>query len=379
MAPPPHDNTAGGFLAEYYALFTVALALLCARIYVRLRIVKNWGWDDHCAIIALVFLFIGLLLIQIEANIGLGRHVHDLGDGKAKELQVLKFNTFFQMDNVLCTLFTKYSISLFILRIDNSRRPRWALAILMVLMTLATIAVIVVLSVSCVPLEKLWNHHVPGTCLPLATVYYVAYVQSGFTIVIDLCLTASPVIILWNVKIEKGRKTLICLLMSLGLIATISNALRNAFQKQLTSEDMTYDITSVTVVAVLELSSGVIAACVPACMPLLKRGRSGNTTSQGYQVNDQSHHTSDVMPDRKASSSTADIIHHAGEYNGRPGGDSSDTQDTVPLRPILYSSKASSGHVSEPTRQCALPGQTYPGLNPGLGPYSVANKQENFR
>ena len=39
-------------------------------------------------------------------------------------LKVLKFNTFFQMDNVICNLFTKFSISLFILRINNSWRMR---------------------------------------------------------------------------------------------------------------------------------------------------------------------------------------------------------------------------------------------------------------
>ena len=153
-------------------------------------------------------------------------------------LDILKFNTFFQMVNVLCTLFTKYSISIFILRIRDSRGLRWVLGLAMLFMTLATLAVIVVLSVSCRPLEKLWTPELSGSCIPLKTVYICAYVQSGFTIVVDLCLTVSPIIILWNVQVKRGRKSFICFLMSLGLIATISNALRNDFQKQLTSKDM---------------------------------------------------------------------------------------------------------------------------------------------
>ncbi|KAJ5649499.1 uncharacterized protein N7484_003222 [Penicillium longicatenatum] len=56
--------------------------------------------------------------------------------------------------------------------------------------------------------------------------------------------------------------------MGLGLVATISNALRNDFQTELTSSDMTYNMTGVTVVAILELSSGIIAACIPGGMPL---------------------------------------------------------------------------------------------------------------
>ncbi|CAI7646619.1 unnamed protein product [Penicillium glandicola] len=180
----------------------------------------------------------------------------------------MKYNTFFQMAIVLCTLFTKFSISAYILRIKDSKRLRWILVILMGFMTLATIGCIAVLSVSCMPLKKMWEPSTPGICLDLATVYYVAYVQSAFTIVIDLCLTTAPIVILWNVKIQRGRKSLICCLMSLGLVATISNALRSYFQNGLTSSDMTYNMTGVTVVAILELSSGIIAACIPACMPL---------------------------------------------------------------------------------------------------------------
>lgn len=143
------------------------------------------------------------------------------------------------MDNVVVTLMTKISISLYILRIRNDKHLRWILGILMVFMTLATIATIAVLGISCIPLRKLWTPEIPGKCLPLSTVYNVAYVQSGFTIVTDLCLTSAPVIILWNVNIRRGRKIFICFLMSLGLVATISNALRNAFQPGLTDTDFT--------------------------------------------------------------------------------------------------------------------------------------------
>jgi hypothetical protein len=109
----------------------------------------------------------------------------------------------------------------------------------MAFMSLATFAVILVLSLSCRPLRKLWNPEIPGTCLPLTTVYNVAYVQSAFTIVIDIGLSLVPIAILWNIRIKPGRKTLICVLMSLGFIATISNALRNKFQTELTSKDFT--------------------------------------------------------------------------------------------------------------------------------------------
>lgn len=299
---PPDHRTTAGILAEYYILTVIALIWILLRAWVRIRMTKNWGWDDTCIVMAWLPLFVGLVLIQLEANLGLGRHIMYLDDPKAQSLEILKYNTFFQMLNVICTLLTKYSISLYLLRIRDDRRLRWTLGILMFFMTLATIAVIVVLSISCIPLERLWNESVPGVCLPRENVYYVAYVQSGFTIVIDLCLTMTPVIVLWGVKIKRGRKTMICGLMSLGLIATISNALRNYFQGDLTSSDTTYKMTGVSVVAILELAAGVIAACIPACAPLLRRNRKGSTGENApyYQarVGDSrpTHHTGSAGP-----------------------------------------------------------------------------------
>lgn len=188
-----------------------------------------------------IFLIIYAILITILVVNGLGKHTVDLKDPERVELLLLKYNTFSEMVNVLCTLFTKFSISIYILRIKNGRSLRILLWILMILMSLVTLAVIVVLSISCIPLRALWTPSLQShaTCLPLKSVYNVAYVQSGFTVVIDLCLTISPIVILWNVRIKKWKKFRICTLMSLGLVATVSNALRNEFQSGLTAPDPT--------------------------------------------------------------------------------------------------------------------------------------------
>lgn len=150
------------------------------------------------------------------------------------------------MVNVLCILVTKLSISIYILRIKNDRILRTLLQVLMAFMSFATLASIVVLSIACIPMKALWTPGIreEATCLPLKSVYTVAYVQSGFTIVTDLCLTISPIVVLWNVRIKPRAKVRICCLMSLGLIATISNALRNAFQPALTGGDYTCKLIS---------------------------------------------------------------------------------------------------------------------------------------
>jgi hypothetical protein len=170
---------------------------------------------------------------------GIGRPLASLSAPVEKALQVVKWNTIYQVINVLGALFTKISIGLFILRVQNQRR--FVLAVWTVLASLAlmtTILVFVVL-LQCIPLHRLWQPTVHGHCIATDIPLKMSYAQSAFAIISDLFLTASPVIILWNIKITLKRKIAICGLMSLGLMATIANALRNAYIPSLTQSDLT--------------------------------------------------------------------------------------------------------------------------------------------
>lgn len=171
---------------------------------------------------------------------GVGKHVEYLSDPIQQSLNILKYNVFFQVSVVICTLLTKFSIGFLIVRIKNDQTLKWTLLAIMSFMTAATVAVIVVEFISCIPLKKLWTPQIKGHCIAQSNVYVIAYIQSGFNIITDLCLTISPIVILWKVRISTRRKVLICGLMSLGLTATISTALRNVYTPELTtSEDFT--------------------------------------------------------------------------------------------------------------------------------------------
>ena len=255
--PHTSGNAAGaGILAEIYILLSIATWLVCVRCYGRMRFHNGLGWDDITCVAALVcpsvpcpetilpnqiLLIICTILITMNVAIGLGKHAVDLEHPEHTQLLLLKYNTVVQIASVLCTLLTKISISIYILRIKNERSLRMLLWILMVLIFVVSITDIAVISSSCIPFKALWTPSLQpqARCLPLKSVYNVAYVQSGFTIVVDLCLTISPIVVLWKVRIEKWKKVRICVLMSLGLVATISNALRNGFQSGLTAPDPT--------------------------------------------------------------------------------------------------------------------------------------------
>ena len=244
--------------------------------------------------------------MQIAVNHGEGQHIQYLHDPEQQALELLKIDAFYQMDVVVCTLLTKISICLFILRIKNDKPLRWTFAISMTFMTLATLAVIIMECLACIPMRKLWEPETPGKCLPQIKVYTVAYVHSGLTILTDGALTLSPILILWKVQMKRERKILVSFLMSLGLVATLTNALRNYYQKGLTTPDfpcknipktfcamrpltnssVVDDMHTVLMLSILETGSGIIAACVPASSPIIRlfRRRRPTYTEDSYPM-----------------------------------------------------------------------------------------------
>jgi hypothetical protein len=173
---------------------------------------------------------------------GMGCHLSTLDDPVTSALHLVEWNSIYQVINVTGAFFTKLSIGIFLLRLQNNQKFRLTIWIFLLPLAITTLAVVLVVLLQCIPLEALWNPSVNGHCISPEIPLDVSYAQSAFAILSDLFLTLSPVAILWKIKISLGRKIAICSLMSLGLMATIANALRNAFIPNLSESDITCEV-----------------------------------------------------------------------------------------------------------------------------------------
>ena len=68
---------------------------------------------------------------------------------------------------------------------------------------------------------------------------------------------------------------------------------------------MVDDQTSVSVVAILELNSGIIAACIPTCVGIFRKRQTKMELSAAY------HHSSGMLSGKQTTKSTLD------SFNGR--------------------------------------------------------------
>lgn len=172
-------------------------------------------------------------------SVGVGRHLRYLSEPEFAVLQVVRWNTYYQIVNVIGAFTTKLSISLFILRIKSDRKLKAAVIIVMAFLAVSTLVTVITAGTQCIPLNKLWNPDMKGHCVSSNITHISSYVQSGFAIITDLFLTISPILILWNIRISMRKKLAIWGLMSLGLMATIANAMRNIYIPVLKASDLT--------------------------------------------------------------------------------------------------------------------------------------------
>lgn len=261
-----HENNGPAILGV--AIATTITAVLCVflRIYVRTRIITSLWWDDGFIVFASVrkvarldvlkrlmcwhqaLSITGTVFNGLMVSNGAGKHTYDLPGPLAQVPGVIKWNTAYQIDNVICANLTKLSILLFVLRIPNSRKVAYLIYFVMFSMSVVNVVTVGAIASQCRPLKKIWNPTIPGACFYEGELSRFGYGQGVVNVLTDFFCTITPVFILWNVKIKRHLKFAISGLMSIGLAATASQIVRIISLNSLSAEDYTCQILLAPVV-----------------------------------------------------------------------------------------------------------------------------------
>ncbi|CRG89193.1 hypothetical protein PISL3812_06229 [Talaromyces islandicus] len=259
----PTDDIGPTLCAVTSVLLSLAVGLVCLRCYVRLRLTRSFWWDDSFILLALAFLIASDALIYYEIRLGLGKHNGSLSDPMATVKSLLKSLNDFKVVYLIGSFLNKISIGLFLLRLKFS--SRWFIGIMWALMFLLeaiTVAAVVVNIIQCNNLRIVVKESQAMVLCPARqAAAIIVYMQSGISILMDLFLSISPIIVLWNVQLSFRQKFWVCGLMALGLLATIANALRNKYVSTLATFDQAYTFVVLVIISELELSLGIIAGC----------------------------------------------------------------------------------------------------------------------
>lgn len=178
MSDPDADANRGWILhAVAWPLLGICIILMVLRLWVRLRILRSWGWDDATILLALVKAAINTILVIISVAYGAGRHMVQLTEHQKS--MAMKYQILSQGFHVTSTNWGKVSVALFLIRIIGGVNNHKALLYtLIVVMTLINAGGVFTIYAQCIPTRKLWNFDMQeGHCWPPGTQQKYAFFQ----------------------------------------------------------------------------------------------------------------------------------------------------------------------------------------------------------
>lgn len=72
--------------------------------------------------------------------------------------------------------------------------------------------------IQCTPIERLWNHSIPGTCWPRGVKVGYDIFSGAYSGSMDITLAMLPWRIVWNLQMKKREKFGVAVAMSMGVL-----------------------------------------------------------------------------------------------------------------------------------------------------------------
>ncbi|KAF2124902.1 hypothetical protein P153DRAFT_425966 [Dothidotthia symphoricarpi CBS 119687] len=245
------------------ATLTVTIAALMTtltRVYVRLRMIRNVGWD--CVV--------GQIVIIPEVHLGAGRHRVHVDPESFKEGFRLNFVT--QPIYLIAICLVKISVGFFLLRIAVATVYRRIIISTMVFMGVYTVGCFLTIMLQCTNLALLWDPYVKGTCWSDQTITTLSLLNVSLNIFTDVLFSAAiPIPLLWSLQMNTRQKMSLICILGLGMFATAAALVKTSYLPSYGENgDWLWDSRNLTIWVVVETNVGIIAGNLPCLKPIFR-------------------------------------------------------------------------------------------------------------
>ncbi|KAI0913231.1 hypothetical protein F4823DRAFT_86912 [Ustulina deusta] len=296
-------NAPGTTLFTLQVIF-LALAWLASlmRAFVKLVLLKKVSIDDYLMLLSLLgYTASGYLVFSSVIDGGLGKPAID----NPENVEIILRGLFGNMviSGPVSGL-ARVSIALFILRIAVKKWHRLVLHAIIGTTAVVTTAYFFIVVFQCSPPSYFWEkirEGASGSCNNGMEVQISTLVWGSFAVVMDWILGLLPIIMLWNVRINRQSKFGIAAILSFGIVAGIALIVRLIYVKQSgPAIEHIGPAIAVGTSAIIELALGIIAGCIATMPPLFKR--------IGLEFGSRSKRVTDTIPWQKSLVSPENAI-----------------------------------------------------------------------
>ncbi|KAL4914765.1 hypothetical protein BDW62DRAFT_204272 [Aspergillus aurantiobrunneus] len=257
------------------AIFVVAAVMVglsivavLMRCFVRLYIVRAFGWDD-----GLMALFIALSVFCMLGPVyGIGHKVEEFRSLESLQRALLTW-WLGQMLYLWASAVSKVAIAVALLRLTVRRLHQIILWTVCAVIIVIGLVFWLILLFDCKPVSYFWERidfFTQGTCLSTDVLLIIAYVYSSLTIVCDLTLGILPAFLVWGLQMSRRTKFALAGILSLGAIASIAVILRLPYLKNYSDVDFLWSTYQIAVWSIVETGLAIIAGSLITLRPLFR-------------------------------------------------------------------------------------------------------------
>lgn len=257
------DSYVPGLTAVHVVGLVFAFTLVGLRVYARRVAKAAFGMDDWLIVAALVPLAAYVITGRILISYGNGRHIIFVTNVEG----IIKGTVVGITWYALCIVLTKLSILCFYCRVFPVRKLvyiSWAFGIFI---AAYNIALVLVTAFQCIPLSSIWTGK-PGVCIDTLPPFTAL---SVINLITDVGILVLPIRYIVKLQMSLTRRIQICGIFLLGALVTVFGIIRIVTLAQAAPGDPTYNQIPSGIWSFAEISSGIVAACLPTIAVLVTR------------------------------------------------------------------------------------------------------------
>ncbi|KAK3359581.1 hypothetical protein B0T25DRAFT_621071 [Lasiosphaeria hispida] len=240
---------------------TIAVALRC---YARLFILRCFGRDDGVMVAAQILSIGSAAAIGLEAHWGLGRHTWTVKPDNIIPYMKAFYSSIVVYNIAVC--FTKISILLQYKRIFTNRIMQRLTKFGLYFLAAWAFTLAFLLTLTCMPVAAFWDSSVKGRCLDSPTIWYI---MAGVNLATDFAILIMPMPAIKSLQLPRRQKFMLIAIFGLGFFPCAISIYRvRTLHTATDTTDPFWDNVDAATWSYLELSCGILAACLPTLRPI---------------------------------------------------------------------------------------------------------------
>ncbi|KAH8774438.1 hypothetical protein F5883DRAFT_412531 [Diaporthe sp. PMI_573] len=259
-----------GTLALSIVLSILTFVAVSLRCWLRLR-EKLFGADDAVMLVGMITFQVTCVVTGYSCFIGIGTHdalinlsvffLHAPNN-------TLQYLLIWECLYFTSAMFVKCAISLTMLRVTAEKGHKIALWVVIAIVIMTGLTGVIGGLTVCHPIEKNWDLTATPEDCAYEAVLIIGFVVTATSILTDFACAGLPILVLWNMQMDRRTKVMTWVMLALGASASLSTIVRIPFLKYWTIDaDQLYNISHVIIWSMFECGIGIIAGS----MSMLRR------------------------------------------------------------------------------------------------------------